>query len=110
MMASCGSIAYVSPDVLKGSGYTNKTDLWSLGVITFMLLAGYPPFYGNEKDMREAIAEAKVHFIQSRWDKVSEDACDFVNRLLVKDPDGRMDAQAALSHQWIVSKRQSCIS
>ena len=38
-MASCGSIAYVSPDVLKGEGYTDKCDLWSLGVIVFMLLA-----------------------------------------------------------------------
>ncbi|CAE7238987.1 CPK2 [Symbiodinium natans] len=102
MLASCGSIAYVSPDVLKGEGYTSKCDLWSLGVIVFMLLVGYPPFHGSEKDMRTNILAASVDWShKSRWRKVSEDAVDFVKMLLVKDPKGRMDVGQALEHKWL---------
>lgn len=102
MMASCGSIAYVSPDVLKGSGYTSKCDLWSLGVIVFMLLAGYPPFHGSEKDIRANIMNAKVDWShKSRWKNVSSTAVDFVKALLLKEPAQRLDAKAALSHPWL---------
>lgn len=102
MLASCGSIAYVSPDVLKGEGYTSKCDLWSLGVIVFMLLVGYPPFHGSEKDMRTNILAASVDWShKSRWRKVSEDAVDFVKCLLVKDPVQRMDVGQALEHKWL---------
>mmetsp|Transcript_53109 Transcript_53109/g.99512 ORF Transcript_53109/g.99512 Transcript_53109/m.99512 type:complete len:559 (+) Transcript_53109:115-1791(+) len=102
MMASCGSIAYVSPDVLKGDGYTSKCDLWSLGVIVFMLLVGYPPFHGSEKDMRSNILAASVDWThKSRWRKVSDDAVDFVKCLLVKDPVLRMDVGQALDHKWL---------
>lgn len=105
MMASCGSIAYVSPDVLKGEGYTNKCDLWSLGVIVFMLLVGYPPFHGSEKDMRSNILCANVDWShKSRWRKVSEDAVDFVKCLLVRDLLQRMDVGEALSHRWIKAR------
>jgi len=105
MMASCGSIAYVSPDVLKGEGYTSKCDLWSLGVIVFMLLAGYPPFHGSEKEMRSNILAANVDWShKSRWRKVSQDGMDFVKALLVKDPMQRIDASQALAHRWLQSR------
>eukprot|EP00931_Biecheleriopsis_adriatica_P103651 TRINITY_DN78453_c0_g1_i1.p1 TRINITY_DN78453_c0_g1~~TRINITY_DN78453_c0_g1_i1.p1 ORF type:complete len:574 (-),score=121.32 TRINITY_DN78453_c0_g1_i1:17-1738(-) len=105
MMASCGSIAYVSPDVLKSEGYTSKCDLWSLGVIVFMLLVGYPPFHGSEKDMRANIVAANVDWShKSRWRKVSEDAVDFVKHLLVKDPLQRFDVSEALAHRWMASR------
>lgn len=108
MMASCGSIAYVSPDVLKGQGYTNKCDLWSLGVIVFMLLSGYPPFHGSEKDMRANIMSAKVDWShKSRWKNLSEDAIDFVKCLLVKDTALRLDARGALNHRWLAAARAS---
>eukprot|EP00933_Yihiella_yeosuensis_P053691 TRINITY_DN51965_c0_g1_i1.p1 TRINITY_DN51965_c0_g1~~TRINITY_DN51965_c0_g1_i1.p1 ORF type:complete len:566 (+),score=110.55 TRINITY_DN51965_c0_g1_i1:119-1816(+) len=105
MMASCGSIAYVSPDVLAGTGYTNKCDLWSLGVIVFMLLVGYPPFHGSEKEMRTNILAGHVDWShKSRWKKVSEDAIDFVKCLLVKDPLQRFDASQALQHRWLATR------
>lgn len=105
MMASCGSIAYVSPDVLRGAGYTNQCDLWSLGVIVFMLLVGYPPFHGSEKEMRTNILAAKVDWShKSRWRVVSEDAVEFVKSLLVKDPQQRLSAKGALAHRWLLAR------
>jgi len=105
MMASCGSVAYVSPDVLKGNGYTSKCDLWSLGVIVFMLLVGYPPFHGSEQEMRSCILAGKVDYShRSRWKHVSRDAVDFVKRLLVKDPNDRLDVPGALKHKWLIEQ------
>jgi calcium-dependent protein kinase len=102
MLASCGSIAYVSPDVLSGQGYTAKCDLWSMGVIVFMLLVGYPPFHGREKDMRQAILAGKPDYShKSRWNTVPQDAANFVRCLLVKDPERRLDATTALAHRWL---------
>eukprot|EP00928_Gymnodinium_smaydae_P011173 TRINITY_DN14153_c0_g2_i1.p1 TRINITY_DN14153_c0_g2~~TRINITY_DN14153_c0_g2_i1.p1 ORF type:complete len:559 (+),score=105.00 TRINITY_DN14153_c0_g2_i1:215-1891(+) len=102
MQASCGSIAYVSPDVLRGQGYTSKCDLWSIGVIVFMLLAGYPPFHGSEKEMRANILQGKVDYSHtSRWKNVSRDAIDFVRRLLTTDPAERFDVYEALQHTWL---------
>merc|ERR1719181_1759331 len=102
MMSSCGSIAYVSPDVLTGKGYTDKCDLWSLGVIVWMLLAGYPPFHGDERTMMTKIKSGQADWShKSRWKPVSEEAVDFVQKLLKKDPDQRPDAQEALKHAWL---------
>jgi serine/threonine protein kinase len=96
MMASCGSIAYVSPDVLKGIGYTNKCDMWSLGVIIWMLLVGYPPFHGDEKSMIAKIKAGEADWRhKKRWKLVSPDAVDLIEKLLLKDPASRIDAQQA---------------
>lgn len=104
MQASCGSIAYVSPDVLRGQGYTNQCDLWSLGVIVFMLLAGYPPFHGDDTAVRNGIISGQVDWNHPRrWANVSADAKDFLKGLLVRDPEVRFDAQAALKHKWLTS-------
>lgn len=103
MMASCGSVAYVSPDVLSGRGYTNKCDMWSLGIIVWMLLTGYPPFHGEESAMRKKIKAAEADWAhRKRWKPVMDDAKDFVKALLVKEPDSRLSAQKALAHPWLV--------
>merc|ERR1719265_1798546 len=102
IQASCGTVAYVSPEVLRGEGYTSKCDLWSLGVIVFMLLVGYPPFHGTDQGMRSSILKAAVDWNQpKRWAKVSQDAADFVAALLAPQPEVRLDAQSALSHRWL---------
>lgn len=105
MMASCGSIAYVSPDVLCGKGYTNKCDLWSIGVIVWMLLSGYPPFHGDEKLMMSKIKAGQADWShKSRWKPVSDNAIDFLKKLLCKDPEQRMSAQDALRHPWLANR------
>lgn len=104
MMASCGSIAYVAPDVLSGRGYTSKCDLWSLGVIVWMLLSGYPPFHGDEKSMLAKIKAGEPDWShRSRWQNVSQQAQDFVGSLLMLEPHMRPDAKAALKHPWLDS-------
>ncbi|CAK9018666.1 unnamed protein product [Durusdinium trenchii] len=104
MKSTVGTLLYCSPDVISGKAYTSKCDLWSLGVIVFMLLSGRPPFItsmGHER-MRKDISRAKVQW--DRLENVSAEARDFVHKLLVLDPLQRLDAAAALNHPWLASK------
>lgn len=103
MLTSCGSAEYVSPDVLSGEGYTDKCDLWSVGVIVWMLLTGYPPFHGDRRTMMSKIKAGIPDWShKTRWKSVSSDAIDFVRSLLIKDPEERLDAQGALRHRWLI--------
>lgn len=104
MTTACGSAEYVSPDVLCGEGYTDKTDLWSVAVIVWMLLTGYPPFHGSKNVMMSKIKCARPDWSHSsRWNKVSQEAKNFVQKLLVKDPTQRLSAEEALQHPWFTS-------
>eukprot|EP00440_Ansanella_granifera_P062977 gb/GFBE01068290.1/.p1 GENE.gb/GFBE01068290.1/~~gb/GFBE01068290.1/.p1 ORF type:complete len:565 (+),score=104.08 gb/GFBE01068290.1/:1-1695(+) len=107
MLASCGSIAYVSPDVVLGRGYTNKCDLWGVGVILWMILTGYPPFHGSERVMMNNIKAGKPDWNHSkRWAPVSPEAIDLIKCLLNKDPEKRPDVAQALRHPWLDRKNQ----
>mmetsp|Transcript_86049 Transcript_86049/g.200077 ORF Transcript_86049/g.200077 Transcript_86049/m.200077 type:complete len:322 (+) Transcript_86049:42-1007(+) len=117
MKAPCGSLSYVSPDVLFGDGYTDKCDLWSLGVIVWMLLSGYPPFHGEEQVIMTKIKAGQPDWShQKRWKPVTTEAIDFVRKLLVKEPKRRMDASAAARHPWLApgspsrTFRRQCIA
>jgi len=105
MALSCGTLAYVAPEVLKKS-YTSQCDLWSLGVILFILLAGYMPFSGSEKSQRRAIENGTYSWRQERWNNVSSEAIDLVKRLLDKDPSQRPTAEQAMTHRWLVENRE----
>lgn len=105
LVASCGSVAYVAPEVLKGN-YNSQCDLWSMGVIVYMLLAGEPPFEGMEDDLLENIQRCNYSFDSSRWRKISGHAKDFIRGLLVKNTEKRMSATQALNHPWITAMAQ----
>jgi len=110
MKAACGSMDYVSPDVLSGSGYTDACDMWSLGVIVFMLLAGHPPFYGGtRRDVAMKIVSGEPDWASAaaKWQSVSRDGVDFVLRLLTKDPGRRPSAQQALGLRWVSTPKFS---
>merc|ERR1712048_225850 len=92
MDLSCGTLAYVAPEVLEKK-YTEKCDLWSMGVITFILLVGYMPFHGSEKEQVRKIKLADYKVKPAAWNKVSGPAFQFVQQLLVRDPDTRMSAK-----------------
>eukprot|EP00929_Paragymnodinium_shiwhaense_P012914 TRINITY_DN120796_c0_g1_i1.p1 TRINITY_DN120796_c0_g1~~TRINITY_DN120796_c0_g1_i1.p1 ORF type:complete len:563 (-),score=150.17 TRINITY_DN120796_c0_g1_i1:273-1961(-) len=105
MELSCGTLSYVAPEVLQ-KRYTSQCDLWSLGVIVFILLVGYMPFHGaSEVEQVQKIKHGKYTIKKEKWDKVSEEAKNFMSKLLVVDPEVRMTAEQALQHEWILSRK-----
>lgn len=101
----CGTVLYTSPEVLT-KNYTSKCDLWSLGVISYMLLMGKPPFCGGNN---VRIARTIIHGDYSRdgrWQDLSESAQDFVQLLLNRDVEQRPSATMALSHPWVTVSGQ----
>lgn len=99
---ACGTPYYVAPEILGGHGYSKEVDLWSLGVITYFLLAGFPPFMGESlQEIADLIMRADFEFSSPYFDDVSKEAKDFVKRLLVADPADRMSTQEALNHPWL---------
>jgi len=102
MSQACGSVHYVAPEVLSHA-YTERADLWSLGVITYMLLTGSPPFSGSDNEVLKKIKAGTPHF-SSRFRKLSGPAQGFVAALLVADPTERLSAEGALEHSFIKSR------
>jgi len=104
LTTSCGTPGYVAPEVLMSESYDKSVDMWGIGIITYILLAGYPPFYGdNDTQLFEKIMNADYDFDDECWDDVSELAKDFIRHLLVKNPEERFTAEQALEHLWITS-------
>lgn len=103
MRTACGTPGYVAPEVLRRQGYGPQVDLWSLGVITYILLCGYPPFFHqNNTELFRKIMAGRFQFDRPWWDNVSEKAKDFIKKLLVLDPTQRWTASQALGHPFIV--------
>lgn len=104
MQTACGTPSYVAPEVLNASGYGKEVDMWSIGVITYILLCGFPPFYGDTvPEIFEQIMEANFDYPEEYWGSVSKEAKDFINKLLVVDSDKRLSASDALKHPWLAS-------
>jgi len=102
MQTACGTPGYVAPEILQTKGYEKEVDLWSIGVITYILLCGFPPFYNdNIAELFEQIMNAEYDFPPEYWHTISEEAKDFVRKLLVADPQKRMTSQQALAHPWL---------
>ncbi|KAL4439082.1 hypothetical protein ABPG74_008857 [Tetrahymena malaccensis] len=104
-----GTPLYVSPNVLKGK-YDKTCDDWSAGVILYILLVGYPPFYGKSRsEIFKKIEKGVFSMDGPEWDLVSEDAKDLVKKMLVVDSKKRMTVDQALKHPWILKyqKKQS---
>lgn len=103
LTTSCGTPDYVAPEVLRASPYDQCVDLWSVGVITYILLCGFPPFWGEQQgELFDKILTVKYNFPDPEWSEVSNKAKDFINKLLVDKPSDRMTATQALQHPWIV--------
>lgn len=98
-----GSAYYVAPEVLHRS-YGTEADMWSVGVIAYILLCGSRPFWArSESGIFRAVLKADPSFNESPWPALSSDATDFVKRLLNKDYRKRLTAAQALSHPWLAN-------
>ena len=101
MTQRIGSCYYIAPEVLLGR-YDYRCDVWSIGVLCYMILSGSPPFSGaSVNDVYEAIKTQEPSFVDSKFQHLSPTCIDFVQRLLVKDPELRMTTAEALAHPFI---------
>jgi len=99
MSQACGSVHYVAPEVLLHS-YTVQADMWSIGIIAYMLLTGSPAFHGSDSDILRKVKAGRPHY-STRFLRLSSGAQAFVKELLVSDPNERLTAAGALEHPWI---------
>jgi len=102
MKMSCGTLAYVAPEVL-GKSYTDKCDMWSLGVVVFIILCGYMPFSGSEQAQQTQIKSGKFT-VKDGFKNLSPLASDFITKLILVDPTKRMSAEEALKHDFITKR------
>ena len=97
-----GTSYYIAPEILPKLGYNQKCDVWSTGVILYILLTGRPPFDGDDdEEITEQVKIGTVSYDDAIWDKISEDAKDLLrNKMLVYDPKKRESARKCLEHPW----------
>ncbi|CAD8190994.1 unnamed protein product [Paramecium octaurelia] len=100
-----GTPFYVAPEVLDAN-YDEKCDIWSLGVILYILLSGYPPFMGtNEQEVLLKVKKGEYSFDPNDWGKVSNTGKDLIRRMLLYNPVNRISAADALNHEWIKNNK-----
>jgi len=101
-----GAPYYIAPEILTKS-YNEKCDIWSCGVIMYILLSGQPPFNAeNDQEILSLVKEGKFSMKEKLWKYVSKDAKDLIKRLLIKDITKRISAEQALAHPWFNKMEQ----
>mmetsp|Transcript_177730 Transcript_177730/g.432413 ORF Transcript_177730/g.432413 Transcript_177730/m.432413 type:complete len:446 (-) Transcript_177730:17-1354(-) len=110
LKTKAGTPFYVAPEVLAGR-YNEKCDIWSCGVIAYILLSGYPPFGGDTDDeILRQVKRGTFAFPSPDWDHASPSAKDFISKMLTFDPNKRPSADELLSHEWMqaTNARAAC--
>eukprot|EP00826_Nyctotherus_ovalis_P041211 TRINITY_DN4122_c0_g2_i4.p2 TRINITY_DN4122_c0_g2~~TRINITY_DN4122_c0_g2_i4.p2 ORF type:complete len:228 (-),score=72.53 TRINITY_DN4122_c0_g2_i4:666-1349(-) len=117
MVERLGTPYYIAPEVLNGN-YNEKCDIWSIGVILYILLSGHPPFNGeNDEEIMRAVKQGKYHFKSilpitegPTWSNVSDAAKDLIRQMLAYDPEKRITAEQAYKHKWFGGKEFSVLT
>lgn len=100
MQTGCGTPYYISPEVLTHN-YNHMCDMWSAGCILYVLLCGYPPFFGDDdREIIEAVRQGEFDYEGEEWEDVSLEAKDLISRMICK-PEVRLTAHEALKHPWV---------
>lgn len=97
-----GTVLYIAPEVLQGS-YDEKCDIWSCGVLMYMMLSGVPPFYGaTRKEVMQKISKGKFSFKSKVWSIISKEAKELIEKMLTLNPEKRPSAREVLNHPWFI--------
>lgn len=107
MTSVLGTPQFVSPEMLSRSAkkYDNSVDMWSAGVLLYIFLSGFPPFYDkNEQVLFKKILSGSFNFDDPVWEDISDKAKDLIKKLLVKDVNLRYSATQALAHSWFTEE------
>lgn len=96
-----GTAHFMAPEVVKGEPYGKPVDIWSCGVMLYILVSGTLPFYGTRERLRESIKRGKVYMNPKIWDVISEPCKNLVARMLTLDPNERITVFECLNHPWI---------
>lgn len=100
-------VEFISPEILKAEDVTIKSDSWSIGVLTYLLICGKHPFQSqNTLEMVSRIGVAEYSFEDALWENVSTDAKQFISSLLKPDPNERMSCADAIGHSFIQGTRE----
>ncbi|XP_030648494.1 serine/threonine-protein kinase DCLK1a isoform X1 [Chanos chanos] len=102
----CGTPTYVAPEIIAETGYGLKVDIWAAGVITYILLCGFPPFRGSTEDQEalfDQILLGQLEFPLPYWDNVSDSAKELITSMLQVEVDQRYTALQVLEHPWVTN-------
>ncbi|NXE22962.1 KCC2D kinase, partial [Ardeotis kori] len=100
-----GTPGYLSPEVLRKDPYGKPVDMWACGVILYILLVGYPPFWDEDQHrLYQQIKAGAYDFPSPEWDTVTPEAKDLINKMLTINPAKRITASEALKHPWICQR------
>lgn len=103
MNQKLGTPYYIAPEVLERK-YDEKCDVWSCGVILYILLCGIPPFNGEEdEEILESVREGQLTFDGEEWNQISYEAKLLITKMLERDPKRRISAEQALRDPWITT-------
>jgi len=104
LITRLGTPTYVAPEILKNHPHDERVDNWSIGVIIYVILVGYPPFTDqNQSELFRKIKYADIQYFEEDWKDISPEAKDFIQSLLVVDPIHRCTARQALCHDWLTN-------
>lgn len=109
MRSGVGTKYFMAPEVLESGqdvSYTSKCDIWSLGVMTYIMISGKPPFWGKFEDQLRRMREGRYPMTDSVWDAVSAPCKSFIAQLLKYTPDERLPAARLLTHGWLA---EACV-
>ena len=102
MSKYCGTEGYAAPEIMLHIPYDKSVDIWSLGVIVYVLLTGSLPFDAEDSfELTKQICKCNPDYTSSKWSNISKSAIDFIQQMLQFEPEKRITVEAALKHDWI---------